>query len=257
MAQTSGDTVRATNTSFDIVEALRSLESAGVTELADRLDLPKSTVYNHLLTLTERGYVMKEERRYRLSLRFLSLGETTRRRQQLFEVGKSEVDDLAAQTGANAYIVAEENGYGVILYRKKENAINLGDHVGTRMHLTSTAAGKAILAELPEERIDDIVDSHGLPAMTDNTITDRATLDEELAAVRERGYAFVRGEQVPGLRAISVVLNGPEGDIHGGLSIAGPKQLMRGDDFERELPELLLSAANVIELKLLDSVTPG
>lgn len=113
-----------------------------MTEVANELGAPKSTAYNHLQTLRQQGYVHKGSGRYQLSLKFLSLGENKRQRIPLYEFARSEIEDLADTTGANAYLTVEEKRYGIIIYRHISNDIELGDEVGSSMPLTSTAAGK-------------------------------------------------------------------------------------------------------------------
>lgn len=252
MREMAGEAVRASNTTFDVVEALSDLGSAGVTELATRLDLPKSTTYNHLYTLVDRGYVIKDGDQYTLSMQFLQLGEQCRRHRRIYQVASDQLDDLAEKTGVNAYLTVEENGQGVIVHREMNYEIDLGDYVGQSMHLTSTAAGKAILAAFDDERVDAILNRHGLPQMTDNTIADRASLFDELEEIRERGYAFGREEQVKGLRSIGAAVSDVDGEVRGAVSIAGPKQLIQNDQFEKTLPEIVLSTVNVIELKLIE-----
>lgn len=246
--------VASTGTTLEIIEALFARGSAGVTELADVLDLEKSTVYYHLQTLDNRGYMVVNDGRYELSLKFLKLGERVRRSQLVYDIGRPEVERLAKETGTNGYLMVEQNNLGILLYTRKEEDINLGDTVGQPICLTSTAGGKSILAGLSDERVETILDQQGLPKMTENTITDESMLYEELEDVREQGYAINKGEQVTGLRAIGTPIKGPDGVVYGAISIAGPRQVMRGDRFANELPEKVLSAANVVELKLIEQV---
>jgi DNA-binding IclR family transcriptional regulator len=222
-----------------------------VTELANELDLPKSTVYSHLRTLREHEYVVQEDGRYRLGLRFLDFGEHTRDRMRIYEVARPEVEALAEETGELANLLVEEHGQGVYLYRAKgEGAVNVDTHAGMRVGLHCTSLGKAILAHLPEERVDDIVDRWGLPARTANTITDRAELDAELARIRERGYARDDGERLSGLRCVAAPITDVDGDAVGAVSVAGPTSRIKGDRFDSVIPERVMSAANVTEINL-------
>jgi len=247
--------VEATKTSFSLIRELKQKDRASLTEMATTLDLPKSTVFYHLNTLEDLGYVIKEGTEYRLSLRFLELGELARSQLPVYEVGKPQVEKLAKEANGNGYLTVEQNDLGVIVYLRKENKINLGDYVGRTVYLTSTAMGKAILAYLPEDRIDEVIDHHGMPKMTSSSLTDREELLAELKQVRERGYAVSKGEQVKGLRAIAAPITGPDDTVYGTLSIAGPEQVMSDDRLQNELPEKVLSAANVVELKLFERMS--
>ncbi|GGC64362.1 IclR family transcriptional regulator [Haloferax sulfurifontis] len=251
MGTNMANTIGALGTSLEILEALKERGSAGVTELATELDLPKSTVYSHLRTLREHGYVVQRDERYCIGLKFLSLGEHTRDRMPLYEVAKPEVKGLAEQTGELANLLVEEHGEGVYLFRSKgEQAVSLDTHAGMRVKLHCTSLGKAILAYLPEVRVDEIIERWGLPAQTATTITSREALEEELAAVRERGYAYDKGERLSGLRCIAAPIKNPDGHAIGAVSVSGPTSRMKGERFESEIPEQVMSAANVIELNL-------
>lgn len=251
---TKGNTITATRTSLRIVEALERLDGAGVTAVANDLGIAKSTVHNHLRTLEDEGYVTNEDSTYRVGLRFLELGEYQRNRMDIYEKAQPEVTALAEKTGETANVAVEEHGEGVYITRAKgTKAVTDDTYAGKRVKLHCTALGKTILAELPEERVDEIVDTHGLPARTENTITDRAELKSELAEIRERGYAYDREERLSGLRCVAAPVVSEDGDLVAALSVAGPTTRIEGDRFHEEIPKLLRSAVNVIEINLMYS----
>jgi len=121
--------------------------------------------------------------------------------------------------------------------------------VGKRFHLHQTAAGKAILSRLPRERVVDIVEEWGLPAATENTTTDREELLEELDAVADRGVAFNDEEQLDGVKAVGVPVDGADGRVAGAFSVASPANRMTEDRFTEEIPKILLGVANEFELE--------
>ncbi|WP_336338293.1 IclR family transcriptional regulator [Haloarcula brevis] len=245
------NTITATRTSLRIVEALKRLDGAGTTAVANHLDIAKSTVHNHLRTLEDEGYITKEGSAYRVGLRFLELGEYKRHRMDIYETARPEVASLAEETGEMANVAVEEHGEGVYLARAEgTEAVTVDTYGGKRVNLHCTALGKAILAELPEERVDAIVDEHGLPARTENTITDRAALKSELADIRERGHACDHEERLPGLRCVAAPVTSVDGDPVAALSVSGPTSRIKGDRFHEEIPELLQSAVNVVEINL-------
>lgn len=241
-------TVRATETSFRILDALRALDGAGVTELAGYLELPKSTVHNHLQTLRRTEYVTKQGPEYDVGLRFLQLGEYARDRRQVATIGPPEIEKLATETREMANLLVEEHGRGVFLYRAKgADAVHMDTHAGKRVHLHTTGFGKSILAHLSEERVEEILDRHGLPQVTPNTITDREQLMAQLDEIREQGYAYDDEERLEGLRCIAAPIV-VENDVLGAVSVSGPKSRMSGEWYTEELPALTMSAANVIEI---------
>lgn len=241
-------TVQAVHKAVAILELLQERNGMGITELASELKLSKATIHHHLSTLLEHELVVKNGTEYRLSLRHLDFGETVKSRLGYYEVVRREVDDIAAETGELAQFATEEHGRAVYLYKAQgEKAVQTASTIGKREYMHCISLGKAILAHLPEERVDEIVDTHGLEGFTDNTITSRAELHENLADVRERGYAIDDEEKIGGLRCVSApVLS--DSDVLGAVSISGPSSRMRGDRFETELPEVVQRSANVIEI---------
>lgn len=244
--------ITSIETTLDVIETLASLGEAGVSELADELGLANSTVHDHLVTLERRGYVVKHERRYRAGTKFLGVGTQIRRHLEVFNVAKPELKRLADETGEHVNLMIEEDGIGVLLYTVMgENAVQVVAHDGSRTLLHITAPGKVILAHLPDERVEEILDRYGLPAETKNTITDEGRLMEELDQIRERGYGIDREESLEGMWGVAVpIIRRDNDEIRGAISVYGPRSRTDAGEFEEDLPQLLLKAANVIEVNL-------
>ncbi len=250
----STQSLKTVTTTLDVIDALETLGGAGVTELADHLDISKSAVYKHLYTLKERKYVVKDGNEYRLSLQFLLLGEHVRNQSPLFRIGKPEIEKLADETGEYAHLTTEQHGLGINLCKiRGEHAVGTDYQIAKKQranYLHSMATGKAILASLPKERVEWVVDRYGLPEMTDSTLTDRETLFESLDKIRERGYAVNNGEEVEGLRAVGAPIHDRNGSVLGALSVSAPETRLSGDQFHKHIPELVTRTANVIEVNL-------
>ncbi|WP_254533152.1 IclR family transcriptional regulator [Natrinema gelatinilyticum] len=243
--------IKATRTSFRVVELLHELDGAGVTELADHLDAPKSTVHDHLRTLHDLEYVVKLDGSYRISTKFLELGEYERENMLVYEIAKPELDRLAEQTGDHANLMIEEHGRGVYIYKSTgTDAARLDTYPGFRTPLHSTALGKAILSEMPDDQIREIVDEVGLPRITRYTITDPDRLFEEIETIREQGYALDRQERAEGIQCVGAPVNADGGDRLAAVSVSGLASKMRGDRLTEEVPELVKRTANKIEVAL-------
>lgn len=247
-------TLKTVSTAARVIDTVRDHDEIGASALADELDISKSTAHIHLTTLEQNGFLVQTESGYRLAFKFTVLGEYVRSRSPLYRYGKPEVDDLAEETNQYTHIVTEENGTGVNLYQVKGDTSIEGEYqtekIQRRDHLHYTAAGKAILAALPRERVEEIVDSHGLPAQTENTITDRETLFDELDRVQERGFAYNDEEEIDGFRAIGAPIRDTDDQVLGSLSISGPTSIMRGERYRENLPERVTRSANVIEVNI-------
>lgn len=249
-----GGTVKAAETLFDIVELLEEDGGLTITEIANELGYAKSTVHRHLTTLVERGYAVEEPDGYHIGLRFLALGEHTRNRYDAYQLAREKVDELASETNERAQFIVEEHGEAVYIHRALgERAVRTDPGIGKRIPIQATSAGKAILAHMSEDRLFEIIEQTDLSPITDETITSTEDLLSELETIREQGYSFNRQENLQGLHAVGAPVTDPDGDIIGALSVSGPSHRLKGDWFEVELPDLLLGAANELELNIAHS----
>lgn len=243
--------VKAAKTSFEIIHALRELEGAGVSELANELNKPTSTIHDHLRTLESEEYLIKSDGKYYVGTRFLGIGEQARSRQKVYQIARQEVDKLADETGEHTNLMIEEHGRGIFLHKSRgPDAVQLDTHPGMRVPLQTTAMGKAILAFRSREAVESIIDRHGLPQITERTITNRDELFDELDAISDRGYAYDDEERVKGMRCVAAPITNEEGRAIAAISVSGPKSRLRGERFREEVPDLILSSANVIEVNL-------
>lgn len=241
--------VKSDETLFSIIEMLQSGEWTGVSEIAREIDVANSTVHRHLQSLLTHEFVVEHNGRYRLGYRFLELGGAVRSSDDLVNQIRPVVTDLATETGETVHFVVEEHGRGVIVYQDAgANATPAVVPIGARFPLHTSAAGKAIMAELSDERIHDIVDRHGLNALTDRTITDEEELFAELETVHEQGIAFNRGENNKVARGVGAAIIRPNRKVLGGLTIMGPPHRMSGERFEEEIPALIHSTCQEFEV---------
>lgn len=239
--------VGATEKALRILDALKQLDGAGVTELARTLNISKGTIHNHLSTLEEKEYVVKNGSNYRLSLRFLELGEYVRHHTRLLDIAKPEIDRLAEQTGEIANLMIEEHGRGVYLYISNgENAVKLDTKVGSRQYLHTSALGKTILANMEDKQFETVINRHGLPAETSNTVTDKETLHKELDQIRERGFAFDGEERAEGIRCVAAPITNNNDRLLGAVSVSGPSTRLKSTWFREEIPEQIQNTATVI-----------
>ena len=247
----SENIVQSSVRTIEIIELLAEKDGMRITDLANYLGHPKSTIHNHLSTLRENGYVVKDDNLYKISLRFLRLGGCARNNTEIYRKGKPEVNKIARETGELANLATFEHGRGVYLYLTKgEQGVDLDTYVGMDFYMHCTALGKAMLAYFPEEKVNEILETQGMPRRTPSTVTDRDTLLEELSTIRETGYATDKAERLEGLRCVAAPIKDEDGEVLGGISVSGPTNRMKGDRFSAEIPEKVLNAANVIELNI-------
>lgn len=221
-------------------------------ELATQLDVAKSTVHNYLGTLQSLGYVVERDGTYHLGLRFLTHGMASKSGLGLRDTVEQTLPQVSETLSQSAWWVVEELGRGVFVEKATPaQGQAVYGRVGKRSYLHTHALGKAILAQFPPEQVRDTVEYHGLPVHTRETITDPEVLAEELAEVREKGYAVSDGEAALGVRSVGVAFEGPYGYTHG-LGVFGNSHEFSASA-DRNTPAVLQDAADDV----LDSVVGG
>ena len=251
MDEGRGQTVGSTKRSIALLDAI--VENGGeaeTDELVEALPLAVSTVYKHLRTLEEAGFVTKRDGRYRIGSKCLELGGYVRRYDDVYDTARDDVRRLAMETGELANLMVEEQGLGVYLYTERgEMAVNLDTGLGKRMPLNTTALGKAILSTMNAARVDEIVEAHGLPERTPSTITDRDELAAELERIRKEGVAYERNQRVKGICCVAAPVV-TEGNRRAAVSVTGPERRITEGRLHNEFADVVQRAANVIELNL-------
>lgn len=251
-ARDTVDRLKTVERAFDVIHALKELDGAGVTELAEHQGMPPSTAHKYLDSLLQERVLVKEGSEYHVGMEFLHLGGFVKNRKPLYRIASQKVRELAEETGERAQFVVEAHGQGIYLETeaRDRHAVQTNRRIGSRRYLHSSAAGKAILAYLSEDRREAVIQRWGLPAETENTITTKEELGSELAAIREQKIAFNDEESVIGLRAVGVPILSTDDDVLGALSLSAPTQRFKGERYREELPDLLLGYANEIQLTL-------
>jgi DNA-binding IclR family transcriptional regulator len=246
--------INAVKRSYQIVDAVRERGGAGATELARALELPKSTVHNHLKTLERLGFLVPEDGHYRLGTKYLQLGREARNGRELFVHGRETLEQLEAETGTYGQLVVEENGRSAILLSTRwEGGGPTGRHVyPTHAALHTNAPGKAILAHLDDDRVTEIVDRHGLPSRTNRTVTDPDALREELGVIRQRGYAVDWGEMLEGMVGVAAPIVTEE-RVYGAIGSYGPSNEIQPQIDAGDLPALVTQKADAIRADIVFS----
>lgn len=250
MSNNATNPVRGVEHTLTILETLKALDGARLSELADRLDLSKSTIHNHLATLRQHHYVVKETNTYYVGLRWFGLGGFARDQVDVYHLARPTVDDLATETSELALVTTEVHGYSMYLYQSSgDRAVTTDSYPGIELPLHCTATGKAMLAHLPDERREYLLDKHGLQQQTNHSITEQQSLREELQRIRDQGFALDDEERIDGMRGVAVPITREDtGELLGALSITGPTHRIKGDRFKTELPDMIHQSAREIEI---------
>lgn len=244
-------TIQSDETLISILEAVHDSGSAGVTELSDRLNVSKGTVHKHLKTLKQRGYIDRTTDGYSLGMQFFCMGGQVRNRNRLCFMAKDRVDTVACETSEMTKFAIEHDGRGVWMYFSNDHYEMRRDiRVGGRFKLHQNAAGKAILAELSDDRVREILDDVGLDPETDRTVTDREELFAELDEVRDQGWARSVGEFREGGISVAAPVRDSETDTVGALAIAAPSAQTTFEELVDSYGEILQETTRRLELQL-------
>ncbi len=246
----SNTVTQSVERAFLVVEHLAEHGEMGVSELSSELDMPVSTVYDYLQSLTEMGYITKADKQYKPTMKFLEVGYQQLHRSNIYRAARAELADLAADTGEHVTLMVEENGEGVLLdVQEGEQAVDFLAYPGARMPLHATAPGKAILAHLPDARVEAIVKEKGLPALTNNTVTDSEHLYEQLQEIRDQGYAVDDGERIAGMVLVAAPVLDRSDRLRAAVCVAGPRNRFHAQRRE-EISHLVRETANVIQVQM-------
>lgn len=245
----TNNTVRSDERMLDIMEALKEHTSAGVTKIADAVDMPKSTVHVHLSTLKDRGYVVQNNsQEYRLSLRLLDMGMMVRETQEMYDEVLPKLDELAEETDEKAWWTVEQNGKAVFIAKSVgKHGIQTNTRIGLHLELYQLAAGKAILANLPRKRREDILDSYDYPLTGVKT---RADLEADLEEIQDRGVAYGSEQFLQGVSGVGAALTDNAGNSYGAISVSGPSNRLDSNRVENELANLVRGISGELRVNL-------
>ncbi|WP_144906011.1 IclR family transcriptional regulator [Halobellus captivus] len=244
-------TVKSDETLISIIELLLEKNQAGVSELSSELGLSPSAVYAHLYTLQKYELVVSDAGVYELSLRFLEFGNKIRKKKQLYSAAQEPMEVFTEEIQEQVWCaILEQDKIAFCATSSRDRTASQPVEIGSRLYMHRTSIGKSILAELQRDVAESIIDQSGLPKKTENTITDRTALFEELDQIREQGYALNLEERIEGINSIGTSINDPSGRPIGGISIVGAANRLTEEICRSDYSQNLIGTADEIELKL-------
>lgn len=245
--------IKATVTSHEILESIRTGRGTTLTEIADELGISKSAVHKHLATLQSIGYVRRFGDEYQIGLRLVSFGVHARQREEIYNAAKAQVVKLANQTGEQTCLVVPDQSQTwqcISIYSAMLTDPDVENQEGNLRPFHSTAGGKALLSQWDESRLSEFLADRELTAETENTITDADELRAELQAIRDQGVAYDRREHSNDVHGVAAPILDNEAVPLGAIEILGPATRMSGKRLEEDTVGLLVSGAKKIENKL-------
>jgi len=203
-------------------------DELGITTLANRLRLAKSTVHRLAATLTGAGFLEQNSAtgKYRLGMALFELGALVRRRMDVANEGRPKLRELLEKTGETVQMGVVDHLSVLYVYEMESpRAIRMAAAVGGRAPLHCTAVGKVLLAYQPEDFVERVLQT-GLTAYTPRTVTQREAVLAMLSEVRSREHAIDDEESEAGLRAIAAPIRNHNGAVIAAVGVAAPVQRM-------------------------------
>ncbi len=235
-----------------LIETVASSKSASLTQLAETLDIPHSSVYRWLKTLCARGFLEKEAdtKGYRVGPRLLELGSLYLAENPLVRASASAMEELGKLTNEAVHLAILDAGRAVYLdIRQPNREVGLVSRVGGGKPAHCCATGKVLLAFASPQTVEEAVEAIDLKAFTENTITTREALARELELIHQRGYALDLGEHSKDIRGVAAPVRNRLGEVVAALSVAGPTYRL-SDKTLADLAERVIAAADRVSERL-------
>ena len=223
----------------------------GISSLAKRLGLAKSTVHRLAVTLAAEGFLEQnpDNGRYRLGLALFSLGALVRRRMDLSNQARPLLGILRDNTHEAVHLAIMAQTSILYLYNlESSQAIGIRNYIGARKPAYCTCEGRVMLAYGPPALLARVL-AEGLVARTPKTNTDPAALAKALDEVRQLGYAIDDEESEVGMRGVAAPIRDISGRVVAAVSLAGPIQRLTRKDL-RSLAPQVIATADAVSLRL-------
>ncbi|MFJ6573794.1 IclR family transcriptional regulator [Streptomyces sp. NPDC091292] len=250
-----GRLVPAVTRALDILELFLDGDGTlSAPEIVRKLDLPRTTVHELVVTLTARSYLVPvpgRPGRYRLGVRPYQLGSRYAEQLDLAAEGQQVARSVAETCDETVHVaILEDTDVIYIAKVDSTHAVRMVSAAGRRLPAHCTSVGKMLLASLPEpELAARVPDGVELVAMTPNSITDPAALRTALAEIRARGVAVESRESNPDVSCVAAPVRDRTGQVVAALSVSVP-MIRWSDDRRAELEQLAVRGAGELSERL-------
>lgn len=239
---------------FRTIECMAQNGPIGLLDLSKELSLNKTTVHRILNSLICMDYVKQDPDtlKYSLTFKICSISNQILSQNTMIDIARPYLHELAEQTGEIVHLVQliETEAVYIDKVEATRNTVRLVSMVGKMIPLYCSGVGKAMLADMPDEKIDLIWKNSKIRKLTDYTITDYQVFRETIEQIRRNGYALDNEENEIGVRCVAVSLKNFSGKSTYAISVSAPKDRM-SDERILQLTELILQTKNKIQQEYL------
>lgn len=245
--------VAAPDPSLKAIVILESLKDSGkhglgITEIAEKSGLNKSSVHRIITALANREYVIRNEatKKYTLGYKLLELCSHLLENVPLKDAARPDLERLNDRVEETVHLIQRDGKYGVIVDKLNcKHSIGLLSYVGKRQLLHCTSAGKTILAHTDEEERDRVIREIGLIPITEHTIIDPDVFAREMSQIRANGIAWNLSEDRDDVVGVAAPIFDASGKIAAALNVSGPSYRFTREAAERAIGPLREAAAAI------------
>jgi len=254
---TTDNSMQTISRTIQILQSFSLDESElSLADLHQKLGLSKSSLQRILNTLVTFGFLEKDNKKktYKLGMELYYLGNLVEKHSHLITTVKPYLKQLRDELGENVYLnIVENNERKCIAFEEAKQLLMTITHIGQTSPLYAGASAKVFLAYFDSGKLKDYFDSIDLEEITDKTIIEKSQLLDELATIRDNGYAISFGERVPGVCSVSTPLFNRYNEVIASVSISAPMVRVT-DDVIKSFIENIKIISNKIneELKFMN-----
>ncbi|HPO04073.1 MAG TPA: IclR family transcriptional regulator [Bacillota bacterium] len=240
--------IQSLDRGLEILFILSEHKSKGVTELANDLQVNKSTVFRLLETMEKRGLIQQDERtaKYRLGIGVLQISDGLVRNLDIISLSRPIMKQLMDSTKESVHLCTFSSDKVYVVDQVKSNyAMKVSAAIGQDEPIHCSSVGKCILAYLPEERIERILNETEFIPYTKKTKTTKEAIQKELAEIRAGGYAIDDEELSEGVRCLAAPIYNHRGEVKNCIGISGPSLRICLDNIDFYIDKIKAAADSI------------
>ncbi|MCC6006064.1 MAG: IclR family transcriptional regulator [Rhodobacteraceae bacterium] len=249
-SEREGGSVQTLERALALLTSLARTDKATLSDLALRTGMPPSSAHRLLMTLQAGRFVEFDETtaEWAVGIEVFRVGASFLRRISVTDAARDKMRALVAQTGETANLGIADGGEVVFVGQMESTQpIRAFFAAGVRAPMHSSGIGKALMAAMPCDRVEKLLQRTGLPGFTPHTLTAPADLFADLERIRARGWALDDEERHEGMRCVASAIFNLHGEVVAGISISGPTVRLGADRVGEIGPLMRRAASDVTE----------
>lgn len=258
--------IKSLFTTFRIIDALQGQGGMRVVQIAQETGIRKSSVFKHLDTLHQLGYVIKSGSEYSLSLQWFTVGQQVRTQHGIVDIARPELDRFALQTGETVSLVVEEEGDAVYLYQTSDRERVSPVAEGGRIPCHFSVGGKAILAHRPEAEVKRRLAETDLREEGEHLFEELVGLREQRLVVELNtpqtenisvgdvlGHSHISGDpdRYRNIHSVAVPVRNDDGESVAAIELSGTESSLTRNRIKEEIASRLVELSESLEVELL------